>query len=109
MCTGSMIIPVAPMTTEKYEATYQCAGFTGNTSFGSVPNEPPMISIVRIGNTTTKNRVIGSRVTSLSSLTSSRRVTEGTRRPAATGCRLEDEVGAGAVRVVMMRLRSGTG
>ena len=50
MCTGSMIRPVAPMTTVKYDATYQCDGLTGNTSSGSVPNDPPMISIVTIGN-----------------------------------------------------------
>ena len=67
MCTGSMIRPVAPITTVKYDATYQCDGLTGNASSGSVPNEPPMISIVTIGKTSTKVSVSGSRVISRSS------------------------------------------
>jgi hypothetical protein len=76
MWTGSMMKPVAPMTTVKYEATYQCDGLTGNTSSGSVPNDPPMISMVTIGNTRTKVSVSGSRASSRSSVVSSRRVVD---------------------------------
>ena len=74
------------MTTEKYDATYQCDGLTGNTSSGWVPNEPPMISIDTIGKTSTNVSVIGSRPISRSSVLSSRRVAEGCRvRGAASG------------------------
>ena len=80
MCTGSMISPVAPITTVKYEATYQCDGFTGNASSGSVPKTPPMMSIETMGKPRTKVRVSESRVSSRSSVVSSRRVVEGCLR-----------------------------
>ena len=80
MCTGSMISPVAPITTVKYDATYQCVGFTGNAASGSVPKTPPMISIEMIGKPSTKVSVSESRFNSRSSVVSSRRVVEGCRR-----------------------------
>src|SRR5258705_546642 len=73
MCTGSMIRPVAAMTTVRYDSTYQCAGVTpSNAGTGSVPNEPPMISIVTTGNAKTHVNVKGSRAISKTSARSRR-------------------------------------
>ncbi len=55
-----MTSPVAPITTVKYDATYQWAGFDRERRRPArVPNEPPMISIDTIGNTSTKVRSAG--------------------------------------------------
>src|ERR1700728_220381 len=64
-----MIRPVAAITTVRYDATYQCEGFTqSKAALGVVPNAPPMISMVTTGNANTKTSVSGSRTISLSSV-----------------------------------------
>src|SRR5215831_18569119 len=68
-----MTRPIAPITTVKYDATYQWDGFTlSNAGLGEVPKAPPMMSIVTIGNANTKVSTSGSRVMSFSSAAASR-------------------------------------